>query len=241
MSEDPVNQNTLLIEDPQIRDGFTQIPNLILRTRNLSRDAKLLYGILLSYAWQKGSCFPGYDTLQLDMQCGRPQISKYLKELRERDLIHVKRRGQGKTSIYTIKAITEAKRNELLGSSENGGEIQKFHFETTRSLDSELQGVSERNSEEYSVEEDPKEEDNSNIRSILIDYVEDFAREFRDTAPLKSSVTRAANLYTSSGLSLKAFTEAMYAAREKTKYATKVKNRMSYFFTVLEQLLSGQE
>ena len=77
---EPDNQNTLVIEDPQIRDGFTQIPNIILRTRNLSRDAKLLYGVLLSYAWQKGSCFPGYDTLQEDIRdpAGRrsPSTSK---------------------------------------------------------------------------------------------------------------------------------------------------------------------
>ena len=238
---EPDNQNTLVIEDPQIRDGFTQIPNIILRTRNLSRDAKLLYGVLLSYAWQKGSCFPGYDTLQEDMQCGRPQVSKYLKELKEMDLIHVKRRGQGKTSIYTIKALTDQKRDELLGIEKNGADTQKFQNETTRSSGSEPQEVSERNGEEYPDEEDSSEEDSSNIRMTITNYVEDFAREFRDQAPLKSSVTRAVNLFDTSGMSWDDFRQAMYTAREKTKFATKVKNRTAYWFTCLEQLVKEQK
>src|SRR5438045_3360250 len=101
--------NTLQVESEILKKGFTIIPNYVLRARNLSRDAKLLYGILLSYAWQTDSCFPGYDTLMEDMQCGRPQVSKYIKELKEVGLIEVKRRGQGLTSIYTIKDVTNKK------------------------------------------------------------------------------------------------------------------------------------
>ena len=43
-------QDTLRIENEALKKGFTLIPNYILRARGVSRDAKLLYGILLSYA-----------------------------------------------------------------------------------------------------------------------------------------------------------------------------------------------
>ncbi len=142
--------NTLRIENEALRRGFTLIPNYILRARGISRDAKMLYSILLSYAWQTDSCFPGYDRLMEDMQCGRPQVAKYIKELKDVGLIEVRRRGQGLTSIYTLKDI-------------RGEEIQKFQNETSRSFDSKPQGVSERNSKKYSVEENPSEE-NSNSR-----------------------------------------------------------------------------
>ncbi len=56
----PPEPGTLLVEDDTLRAGFTQIPNRVLRASNLSRDAKILYTFLLSYAWQQGRCFPGY-------------------------------------------------------------------------------------------------------------------------------------------------------------------------------------
>ena len=72
---------TLLIEDETLRAGFTQIPNRVLHARNLSRDAKLLYGFLLSYAWQQGRCFPGYAQLCADMGASPSIVRKYMGEL----------------------------------------------------------------------------------------------------------------------------------------------------------------
>jgi hypothetical protein len=143
--EDRQQQDTLRVENEALRRGFTLIPNYVLRARGISRDAKLLYGILLSYAWQKGNCWPGYDTLMEDVQCGRPQLAKYIKELKDTGLIHVQRRGQGLTSIYTIKDVRP----------EN---IQKFQNETSRSSRAKPPVVSKRNGEENKDEEYPVEE-----------------------------------------------------------------------------------
>ena len=121
LPDDPRSDaNTLRVENEALRRGFTLIPNYILRARGISRDAKLLYGILLSYAWQTDSCFPGYDTLMEDMQCAREALAKYIKELKTIGLIAVQRRGQGRTSIYTLKDI-------------QGADVQKFDFRTSRS------------------------------------------------------------------------------------------------------------
>jgi len=87
-------------------------------------------------------------------------------------------------------------------------------------------------------------------RAQIMAYIQDFAREMGDTAPLKSSVTRAYNLYKASGKPIGTFIDALYQARAKTKersaairstgdrtqpYAPKAK--MAYYFAVLEDQL----
>jgi len=99
---------TLLIEDETLRAGFTQIPNRVLRAANLSRDAKILYTFLLSYAWQQGSCFPGYTQLCADMGASPSIVRKYLHELEVVGLLVQKRRGLGKTNLYTLCSLSTA-------------------------------------------------------------------------------------------------------------------------------------
>ncbi len=99
---------TLFIEDETLRAGFTQIPNRVLHARNLSRDAKLLYGFLLSYAWQQGRCFPGYAQLCAAMGASPSIVRKYLHELEAVGLLVQKRRGLGKTNLYTLCSLSTA-------------------------------------------------------------------------------------------------------------------------------------
>jgi len=113
--------NTLRVENAALAKGFTLIPNYILRAKGISRDAKMLYGILLSYAWQTDSCFPGYDRLMEDMQCQSQALSKYIKELKTVGLIDVQRRGQGMTSLYTLKDM-------------QGENVQDFENQSASSL-----------------------------------------------------------------------------------------------------------
>jgi hypothetical protein len=292
--------NALRVASEALRHGFTIIPNYILRSPNLSRDAKLLYGILLSYAWQKGSCFPGYETLQKDMGCGSAQISRYIKELKDTGWLHVVRRGQGKTNIYTLQDPTSNPgnpqffQNERTGSSKPEDGAPQF-FQNERTGSSKMKGpvLLKTKEEEYSVKktqmkntkisnlrrferasEDQKGDvDNSAVpvdscqgeengtekvedpsvgdqaRQVIVDYLEDFGREFHDQATLKSSVSRAYNLYRKAGVGIDTFVQAMYEARARTKEMTHairsggggngfpVKYRMAYFFACLEEIL----
>jgi hypothetical protein len=63
------------------RTGFVLLPRAVLHASGLSRDARLLYAVLLSYAWQQSSCFPSHRRLQADLGCGVNQVTKYLREL----------------------------------------------------------------------------------------------------------------------------------------------------------------
>ena len=87
-------------------------------------------------------------------------------------------------------------------------------------------------------------------RRQLLLFVQDLARELNDGASLRSSTSRLANLYRKSGLPMEDFIEHLYAARSVTQErsaairmpagegaATWRKNKMGYFFAVLEDQL----
>ena len=82
--------------------GFTQVPNHILKSKELSPGSKLAYAMLLAYAWQNDFCFPGQDRLAADMGVTRQSANTYLKELRVKMFINIIRRGLGKPNLYEL-------------------------------------------------------------------------------------------------------------------------------------------
>ena len=81
-------------------------------------------------------------------------------------------------------------------------------------------------------------------REAIAAYIADAAKDFNDQAPLASSTTRAYNLYEQSSLSLPAFLDRLFVAKNLTKEhraKKKAKNgsttKMAYFFTCLEDKL----
>jgi Helix-turn-helix domain len=85
--------------------GFVALPNAVLLASGLSRDAKLLYAVLLHHARQRGSCFPGRDRLQAALGCGHHQLAAYLRELEASGLVARRRRGPGRTTLYTLRPL----------------------------------------------------------------------------------------------------------------------------------------
>jgi hypothetical protein len=45
--------------DAATAQGFTQVPNFLLKSTKLSAGDKMTFAMLLSYAWQNDFCFPG--------------------------------------------------------------------------------------------------------------------------------------------------------------------------------------
>src|ERR1044071_115625 len=95
--------------DPVAREGFTQVPNFVLKNPNLSPGAKLVYAMFLSYAWHNDSCFPGQERLAGDMGLTRVRVTQLISELDRSSLVTIQRRGQGKTNLYTIHFGVKAK------------------------------------------------------------------------------------------------------------------------------------
>ena len=88
--------------DPLTQRGFTQVPNVILKSKKISAGAKLAYAMLLSYSYGDDKCFPGQDRLGTDMGISRQTANQYIKELEAKGFINIKRRGQGRSNLYEI-------------------------------------------------------------------------------------------------------------------------------------------
>lgn len=110
---EPLEPNTLIVENEAIRKGFTIIPNYILRDPRVSVGAKIIYTLLLSYAWQEGSCFPGQLRLANDLGLKERMVRYYLTELKTQGFIDIRRRGQGRTNVYVIKDIRAPERQSI--------------------------------------------------------------------------------------------------------------------------------
>lgn len=95
--------------DPVSAAGFTQVPNHILKSKDLSVGAKLTYAMLLSYAWHNEYCFPGQDTLAEDIGVSRRSVVSFIKELQSFGLIDVKRSGFNRPNIYTLNVTVKKK------------------------------------------------------------------------------------------------------------------------------------
>ena len=86
--------------DAVTASGFTQVPNAILRSDRISPGAKLVYAMLLSYAWHEDYCFPGQDRLATDIGISRQSVNTQVKELGRAGFIAIRRQGQGRPNIY---------------------------------------------------------------------------------------------------------------------------------------------
>ena len=88
--------------DPITQRGFTQVPNAILRSSQLSVGAKLTYAMLLAYAWGNDYCFPGQDRLAKDMGVSLRSANTHIKELERHGFVQITRRGLGKPNLYEL-------------------------------------------------------------------------------------------------------------------------------------------
>src|SRR5712691_5446424 len=88
--------------DAATRGGFTQVPNFLLKSNRLSAGDKMTFAMLLSYAWQNDSCFPGQTRLAQDLGLSDRSVRTHLKALERNGLLAIKRRGQGKTNVYEL-------------------------------------------------------------------------------------------------------------------------------------------
>ena len=89
------------------RAGFTALPNAVLLATALSRDARLLYALLLHHAWQDRHCFPSHATLAAELGAGETMVRAYLCELEHAGLITRYRRGQGRTNVYVLHHVCQ--------------------------------------------------------------------------------------------------------------------------------------
>jgi hypothetical protein len=112
----------VLIENETLRAGFAALPYKILKDTRLSTGARLAYAILLMYAWQEGSCFPGQQRMATDMGVTDRHLRRFLNELREHGYVTWRKTMPWGSNTYTIidvrsKLRSKPNRTSVSGSS----------------------------------------------------------------------------------------------------------------------------
>lgn len=119
-----LERHTIVVLNEALKHGFTQLPNYVLRDKTLSFGARLAYAVLLSYAWQEDSCFPGQARMAQDLGTSDRSIRTFLNELKERGYITWKQQGLNKPNIYYILDFKplqmEVERNHASGQERKG-------------------------------------------------------------------------------------------------------------------------
>ena len=106
-------QNMLLEGfDPVSAGGFTQVPNHLLNSKDLSPIAKLVYAKLLSYAWHNNLVFPGQETMAEAIGTSKSTVNRGIQELEDKGWLNIQRRGQGKTNLYVLTHTVRAKKRD---------------------------------------------------------------------------------------------------------------------------------
>ena len=100
-----IKERNIVLEtsDPVVTEGFTQVPNFILKNKKLSVGEKMTFAMFLSYTWHNDSCFPGQEKLADDIGVARRSVNTFVKGLEKKGFLTIQRRGLGKTNIYTLK------------------------------------------------------------------------------------------------------------------------------------------
>lgn len=88
--------------DPVSAGGFTQVPNFLFNDKRLSLAARFIYGKLLSYAWNNDQVFPGQETMAREIGMSKRALVTAMSKLEKVGYLSVKRRGLGKTNVYTL-------------------------------------------------------------------------------------------------------------------------------------------
>lgn len=120
-----VQADKIEILDKTLKSGFAPTPRIVLRHPKLSRNSKTTYSLLLDYAWQSGSCFPGQQTLANDLGVSIRTIQRDLEELKDFGLIDWKQRGKNRTNIYYILPL------DSLGASKKSDTKPLAKMDTT--------------------------------------------------------------------------------------------------------------
>jgi hypothetical protein len=323
-------ESTSRIVDANLRFGFAQVPRPVLRAKTLSPKAKLVYTLLLDYAWYADYSYPSQETMANELDISIDTVQRALEELRAYRLIEWRQQGQNLPNVYYFLPIEEsALQNELACGNrkmrypetadcgtndtntkntntkegypskirkadreesdyvnpaanssftdihvpmadERGGAPLHEPVDTRRSTTT-AEGAEDHQSEtvhrNLEFNEPRKNMPPADVHSIqsihvphaartaaeetaiqtaIQGYIRDAAGKLHDEAPLKSSTTRAYNLYVRSGIQLNSFFDTLYDAEQETqrrsatiKKVTSMgfKNRMAYFFAIVEDKL----
>lgn len=81
---------------------FTQVPNYLIRNREITDAVLRTYIVLKSFKYGKGNVFPSQQTLADIQGKSKKSIIDHLKVLKAKKIIDYKRRGYSQSNLYTF-------------------------------------------------------------------------------------------------------------------------------------------
>jgi hypothetical protein len=129
--------------------GFTAIPNAIVRDKTLPAGTRMLYGVILSYAFGSGRCTRNSRDLAEEAGVGRTAFFEGVALLQERGLLTIEkvkyRGGWANAYIPTLSGVTVPDHEERSPESERpvvrvadgGSSARRTQKKTTAEEDSE--------------------------------------------------------------------------------------------------------
>jgi hypothetical protein len=82
--------------------GWVRVSNAVLHNPMITAGALRCLLVLRSHCIDKTVCWPGEETLAAELRCSLSTVGRRVAELERHELIRVKRRGLGKTNVYTL-------------------------------------------------------------------------------------------------------------------------------------------
>ncbi len=182
----------------------------------------------------------GFDYVNQSHSVGHGMGDTSSQEEAEQELQQPRQRGRPRKQEATVQTpmLVQHHRNIETTSTQKSsapGRARQTNFSQFESVGEALAG---RYSQHNAADDDAYD--------TIQDYIRDIAGKLHDEAPLKSSTTRAYKLYVQSGVELSRFFNLLYdAEKEASRRSANIKklteqgfkNRMAYFFAVLEDLL----
>lgn len=91
---------------------FTRLPNVMLRDPSMTTDAKVVWMLLCDQAYEQRTETPaiGVEEARAMLGLGERTWTRACKELRDRGLLTVKRRGVGLPNLYTVHLSEKAEK-----------------------------------------------------------------------------------------------------------------------------------
>jgi len=247
--------------------GFTQVPNTVLMDTTLSRDARFLYTLLLQHARARTGYVVrvGYARLCDLMDAGEDLVRRAMAALAAAGLVEQTRRGCGRVNTYRLRVTaplrTRAVRDAEPGENgfsleehdgeehghlfENSSATSPVHFvDTPCPAPAPVTALTPPSTSPPPPPPCPRALPDPPHDAVTT-LVGDLRRELGDRATLGSTVSRAHNLWRTSGATWEEFTTAVYSARAATQARTGAirdrdaggTHKVGYFFAVLADRL----
>jgi len=107
--------------------GYVQMPRVVLYSKTLSDGDKVTHLLLLSFAWQKPSCFPPQAQLGDMRGKSERQLRRNLKSLSENGYIDITQNGSARANRYEI--LCRVAHGGKVIMPDRGGEVADIEFQ----------------------------------------------------------------------------------------------------------------